>query len=653
MTATTLDRPARSASHEVPRISVLMAVYGRADLAVAALAALAEHTHVPFEVVVVDNASPDSGGGDGLDTAVPGTRVIRLPLNVGFGSAITLAAMHARGELLLLLNSDVIVGDGWLPPLLEVLEASPEVAAVSPALSGGNESAVEVGSVVISDGHTRIVPLEEGWDGLRPRAVPYVSAACLLIRRAVFSGLGGFDPVYPRGYYEDVELAFELRARGHLIVCDPRSTVQHIRGASTQRARAIELYEHNVGLFRQRWGDELARFAPGSGGTVRDRDSLTVDRVLVIDDRIPQTDRGSGDPRMARLLTRMAARFRGASITLLGVDQTHADRYAPPLAAAGVEVADWTSSTPEQWMAARSGHYSAVVLSRPPNVRRFRSVVERTQPQAIRVVDVEAIDAVRDMRKAQLLALLGDERAGQMELAARQEMDAAADAWKWADVVTCVSDEEAAVVARVAPGARRVVVAWAGPAPAAVPPMATRSGLVFFGGFMSGEDAPNADAVRHLVGDVLPILRRSHPAVTLDIIGADPTASVRACAGGAVRVVGRVDDPATALARHIVHVAPLRFGAGITLKLVDSMAAGTPFVTTSIGAEGLHLGELTDLLVADTADDLAAKTARLLDDPEAWEHAHLGLRAIAARHFDAATFDRSVDELMVALGALR
>ena len=652
MTASTLDRPVRQAPHEVPRISVLMAVYGRADLAVSALSALAEHTDVPFEVIVVDNASPDGGAGDELESAVPGTRLIRLPLNVGFGSAITLAAMHARGELLLMLNSDVIVGPGWLTPLLEVLEASPDVAAVSPALSGG-ERAVEVGSVVTNDGHTRVIPQEPGWDRLRPRAVPYASAACLLMRRSVFSALGGFDPVYPRGYYEDVELALELRARGHLVVCDPRSTVEHVRGASTQRTRAIEIYEHNVGLFRQRWRDELARFAPGSGGVLRDRDSLTVDRILVIDDRIPQIDRGSGDPRMARLLTRMAQRFRAASVTLLARDQSHADRYAPPLAEAGVEVADWTGTTPEEWLAARSGHYSAVVLSRPPNVRTFRPVIDRTQPQAIRVVDVEAIDAIRDMRKARLLDLLGDERASGMEAEARRELDVAADAWRWADVVMCVSDEEAAFVGRLAPGADRTVVSWAGLAQAVVAPRTARQGLVFFGGFMSGEDAPNADAVRHLVGGILPILQRSHPDLTLKIVGADPTPSVLACAGGAVRVVGRVEDPAAELSQRMVHVAPLRFGAGITLKLIDSMATGTPFVTTTIGAEGLHLGALADLLVADSAEEMAALTARLLDDADAWQAAHDGLLEIAARHFAARAFDDSVDRLMARLGALR
>ena len=75
---------------------------------------------------------------------------------------------------------------------------------------------------------------------------------------------------------------------------------------------------------------------------------------------------------------------------------------------------------------------------------------------------------------------------------------------------------------------------------------------------------------------------------------------MRELQGPHVEVVGFVPDPAERLSAARVHVHPLRYGAGIKLKLIDTMAAGLPFVTTPIGAEGLGLGELEKVVVAET-----------------------------------------------------
>lgn len=82
------------------------------------------------------------------------------------------------------------------------------------------------------------------------------------------------------------------------------------------------------------------------------------------------------------------------------------------------------------------------------------------------------------------------------------------------------------------------------------------------------------------------------------------------------------------------------------------MAAGTPFITSSIGAEGLHLGDLSEVLVADDPTDLVAKTARLMTDQELWEHVQTRLQEIAGEHFSLAAFDASIDRLMQLLGAV-
>jgi glycosyltransferase involved in cell wall biosynthesis len=148
----------------------------------------------------------------------------------------------------------------------------------------------------------------------------------------------------------------------------------------------------------------------------------------------------------------------------------------------------------------------------------------------------------------------------------------------------------------------------------------------------------------------MPMLWERHPSLRLTIAGADPTPSVRALAGGRVCVVGRVDRPDEVLGTHLVHLAPVRFGAGIKLKLIESMACGIPFVTSACGAEGLHLDGVEHLVVADDPLRFCELAEALLTDRARWEHTQAALLDIADRHFSTDAFDASLIALAAELG---
>jgi glycosyltransferase involved in cell wall biosynthesis len=99
-------------------------------------------------------------------------------------------------------------------------------------------------------------------------------------------------------------------------------------------------------------------------------------------------------------------------------------------------------------------------------------------------------------------------------------------------------------------------------------------------------------------------------------------------------------------------VAPERFGAGLKLKLVESMAAGLPFVTTEVGAEGLGLGPLAPLAVGEDAEGVAARAWRLYTEREAWEGAQAGLLALAALRFSPEALRAALGEALAAAGIL-
>lgn len=135
--------------------------------------------------------------------------------------------------------------------------------------------------------------------------------------------------------------------------------------------------------------------------------------------------------------------------------------------------------------------------------------------------------------------------------------------------------------------------------------------------------APNWDAVLWMKETLWPMIRRQLPDAQLHVYGAytPPKASALHNPQQGFHVLHRADDALRVMAQARVCLAPLRFGAGIKGKLIDAMLAGTPSVTTQIGAEGMH-GELPwPGLVANDAFSLAEAAVRLYRDQTLWRHA--------------------------------
>ncbi|WP_150497966.1 glycosyltransferase [Roseibium aquae] len=147
-------------------------------------------------------------------------------------------------------------------------------------------------------------------------------------------------------------------------------------------------------------------------------------------------------------------------------------------------------------------------------------------------------------------------------------------------------------------------------------PFAKRTNIMFLGGFTH---SPNIDSVHYLVDEIWPLVRhRLPPNCRLDIVGSNPTPDVLDLANDQISVHAN----APALEPHFnnarVFVAPLRFGAGIKGKLIQSLSFGVPSVGTSIAVEGMALIEDQDISVADTPEIFASKIIDLYFNEEKW-----------------------------------
>ena len=637
-----------------PLVSVVMVTHGSWALVRRSLEALVERTEPVYELIVVDSASPDETAGQ-LATEVEDAQLVLSDSNLGFGAGSNLGASKASGRYVCFLNPDAMVEPGWLEPLVEALEDDVSTGAVVPMLLNPNGSIQEAGSIVDSVGWTLALGSGESPDSLSHRfrrEVDYGSAACLLVRRDEFWEVGGFDERYGIGYFEDVDLSFKLKERGLRTIYQPRARVVHELHGSGTSIQARRRMEANRGIFYERWAERishrptLVELPTNPDRLVAARDAEVLDRILVLDDRVPFHDRGSGDPRMARMLYELADLWPNARITLAAADGREVERYAEPLLAAGIEVVappvDWLG-----WFESRMFHYSVVIFSRAPNITRFEPFIRGTQPQALRVFDTEALSFRRLERMA------GVVHAGpgsELRVEAAQTRTVEIGAIQNSDVVFAVSEEESKLIAELAPETKTFVLPHYIEPVANPPGFEERSEVIFFGGFLAGPGSPNEDAVLRLAAEVMPLLWEREPELRLHIVGADVTPAVQALSSERIEVVGYVADPTDWLVRARVLISPIRFAAGINLKLLDAMRAGLPFVTTSIGAEGLPLGGLRSDLVADGSAELADRAHALYTDRDLWRRAQRHLLDAAETRFDRETFRETLVKAMSHLG---
>lgn len=138
--------------------------------------------------------------------------------------------------------------------------------------------------------------------------------------------------------------------------------------------------------------------------------------------------------------------------------------------------------------------------------------------------------------------------------------------------------------------------------------------LVFTG---SMDWLANQDAILYFASDILPILRKEVPDVTVSVVGRNPPPEiVKLGETEGMEITGTVDDIRSYVHDAAVYVVPLRIGSGTRLKLVEAMAMGKAIVSTTIGAEGLPVEHGRHMVLADEPERFAREVAALLNDPE-------------------------------------
>lgn len=204
-----------------------------------------------IEVCVADNASTDNSL-EVMRQEFPDVRLILLDKNYGFADGYNRALAEVDAEYCLLLNSDVEVTEGWLTPMLDYMDAHPEVAACQPKIRSYHrrnefEHAGACGGFMDKYGYPfcrgRMMDTVEEDKGQYDSIVPvlWATGAALFIRTADYRESGGLDARF-FAHMEEIDLCWRLRSRGRGIVCIPQSTVYHVGGATLNKANPRKTY---------------------------------------------------------------------------------------------------------------------------------------------------------------------------------------------------------------------------------------------------------------------------------------------------------------------------------------------------------------------------------------------------------------------------
>ena len=252
-------------------VSVLVVSYNTRELTLACLQSLLDQTKTAaLDVIVVDNASED-GSAAAVAEAFPEVRLLRLQTNVGFAAANNVAAREARGEFLLLLNPDTVVLGGAVDKLLAFASGRPEAQifggrTVFPdgQLNAGScwrrptpwsVACIGLGLTSLFPNSRVFAPESYGpWQRDSVKEVDIVSGCFLLIRRAAWEELDGFDPRFFM-YGEDADLCLRAKKLGYHCLITPDAEIVHYGGAS-EKVRAdkmVRLLTAKAQLFRQHW----------------------------------------------------------------------------------------------------------------------------------------------------------------------------------------------------------------------------------------------------------------------------------------------------------------------------------------------------------------------------------------------------------------
>jgi GT2 family glycosyltransferase len=231
-------------------LSIIIVNWNSVDYVRQAIASVYEYTHdISFEIIVVDNASPE-GGATRLKDEFPAIILVESFQNLGFSKANNLGYRHSTGRYLLFLNPDTKLLSPAVNIMLDAVESLPNSGVIGAQLLN-SDLTVQTSCIqtfpTITNQVLDVEYLRLRWpecalwklgalfqNSGTPQEVDMVSGACLMLKREIFERVGLFSEEYFM-YAEDVDLCYMVQRSGLTNYYIPKSIVVHYGGKSSDQ----------------------------------------------------------------------------------------------------------------------------------------------------------------------------------------------------------------------------------------------------------------------------------------------------------------------------------------------------------------------------------------------------------------------------------
>ena len=548
--------------------------------------------------------------------SLAGVTVKKQATNLGFLHNVNSLMAVVDTKYAFLLNQDTILLPGAIDDLYDHLEGDVKVGVVAPMILDRQLNVLELGGSVDASGvarHRYRGTNFADWNRLNTANVGYVSGCAMMLRTDLWNTLGGFDPTFSPGYYEDVDFCMRVRRMNLQVRAVSSAFVMHLEGGShgivPEDVSSIKSAQNtNQHVFAKKWGAELLEGQMTNQAPQRP--------VIALFDRIPDPHRDGGSSDARNFLGHLTSLGHPVVVVSLVEESalsTHELRRAGVRFEKSIRSAlSWASATRPIVVSfgLSAGHYlrnNLPTSARTTWVHISTDVVTRRLESAL--ANAHTIDAIEEINSNWHVSLPSDPNL---------LWEIEKDVLQTADRVLYVSREDQKFVDDRIENRNASLFQILKGDPVSVTEPVTTALTVSMVGYWRHH--PNREALKYMVNSVWPLVKHSLPDAKLLIWGsyADEVILNYARAGADVQSRGWFRDWSQVAAETRVVASPVYEGAGMKNHVVSAIMARRPVVGTRLSFDGLPQLSGADQYMASSPETFATLVIEALISRDRW-----------------------------------
>ena len=622
------------------QVSIVIPVYNNWYYTKLCLQSILNNTDgVSYEIIIADDNSNDET--KDIKDYVKNIKVSRNSTNLRFLKNCNNASKQASGKYILFLNNDTQVQKGWLKFLVDEMEKDPSVGLVGSKLIYPDGTLQEAGGIIYSDAsgcnYGRNDNPDYIWYNYK-KEVDYISGASILLRTDLWNKMGGFDENFAPAYYEDTDLAFRVRYNeGLKVVYVPRSLVVHFEGKSngTDTSSGQKKYQViNREKFFKKWKKQLLAYhsRPTTNNFLARDHAMAKKNILVIDWKILSFTKDTGSRATYQYM--QFFQKQGFNVKLFPHDWYIEDDYLQRHLDDGFEV---IRQGFEDYIRNFGSQFDYVYLNRP-NISVYYIDLLRKYTRAKIIYQCHDLHYLRQYRtrlltnELEAVALFESEKKSEFSVFNKMDLTCTFSF----DEVKEIEKENLYINTRQIP----LYILDSQKMEEYTYDSKKRKDIMFVAGF---QHTPNIDAAVWFVKEVFPMIKKQNKGIKLYLVGSKPSKEVLDLASKDVVVTGFVTDEELDKFYEEIKlvVVPLRTGAGVKGKFIESVFHKVPVVTTDIGIEGINNTD-NNIIVKNSEKDFADTVNELYKDNAALQKISDKSKKFIEKYFSEETVKKAL-----------